>query len=38
MEEIWKDIPDYEDTHQISNLGNVKSKERNGTKKESSLE
>jgi len=25
MEEIWKDIPDYEGIYQISNLGNVKS-------------
>jgi hypothetical protein len=25
MEEIWKDIPDYEGLYQVSNLGNVKS-------------
>ena len=25
MQEIWKDIPDYEGLYQISNLGNVKS-------------
>jgi hypothetical protein len=25
MEEIWKDIPEYEGLYQISNLGNVKS-------------
>ncbi len=25
MKEIWKDIPNYEDLYQISNLGNVKS-------------
>jgi hypothetical protein len=25
MEEIWKDIPDYEGIYQVSNLGNVKS-------------
>lgn len=25
MEEIWKDIPDYEGLYQISNFGNVKS-------------
>ena len=24
MEEIWKDIPDYEGLYQVSNLGNVK--------------
>lgn len=28
MEEIWKDIKDYEDIYQVSNLGNVKSKTR----------
>lgn len=28
MEEIWKDIPDYEGLYQISNLGRVKSLER----------
>ena len=28
MKEIWKDIEGYEDSHQISNLGRVKSKER----------
>ena len=25
MEEIWKDIPDYEGLYQVSNYGNVKS-------------
>ena len=25
MNEIWKDIPNYEDIYQVSNLGNVKS-------------
>ena len=25
MEEIWKDIPNYEGLYQVSNLGNVKS-------------
>ena len=25
MEEIWKDIPDYEGLYQVSNLGRVKS-------------
>ncbi len=25
MEEIWKDIPEYEGMYQISNLGRVKS-------------
>lgn len=28
MQEIWKDIPYYEDYYQISNHGNVKTKER----------
>lgn len=28
MEEIWKDIPEYEGLYQISNLGNVKSLQR----------
>ena len=28
MEEIWKDIPDYEGYYQVSNLGRVKSLER----------
>lgn len=28
MEEIWKDIEGYENLYQISNLGNVKSKQR----------
>ena len=26
MKEIWKDIPNYEDFYQVSNLGNVKNK------------
>ena len=25
MQEIWKDIPDYEGIYQVSNLGNIKS-------------
>jgi hypothetical protein len=29
MEEIWKDIPEYEGLYQISNLGNVKSQHSN---------
>ena len=32
--EIWKEIIAYEDTHEVSNFGNVKSKKRNGTKNE----
>lgn len=32
MEEIWKDIKDYEGLYQVSNLGNVKSLPRQGTK------
>lgn len=28
MEEIWKDVPGYEDSYQISSHGNVRSKER----------
>ena len=28
MTEIWKDITDYEDSYQISNIGNVRSKDR----------
>ncbi len=28
MEEIWKDIPGYEGLYQVSNLGRVKSMER----------
>lgn len=31
MEEIWKDIPNYEGLYQISNLGRVKSLPRKGT-------
>ena len=31
MEEIWKDIPNYEGLYQISNLGRVKSFPRKGT-------
>jgi len=33
MEEIWKDIPDYEGMYQVSNLGNVKSLTRIITRK-----
>ena len=32
MEEIWKAVPDYEDRYMVSNLGNIKSLYRNGTK------
>lgn len=32
MEEIWKDIPEYEGMYQISNLGNVKSQHYNHMK------
>lgn len=28
MKEIWKDIPEYEELYQISNLGGVRSKDR----------
>lgn len=28
MEKIWKDIPGYEDSYQVSNLGRVRSKDR----------
>ena len=28
MREIWKDVKNYEELYQVSNLGNVKSKER----------
>ena len=28
MSEIWKDIKDYEDNYQVSNFGNIRSKER----------
>lgn len=34
MEEIWKDIPDYEGLYQVSNLGQVKSLNYNHTGKE----
>lgn len=34
MKEIWKDIKGYEGLYQISNLGNVKSMNYNGTGKE----
>lgn len=33
MEEVWKDIPDYEGLYQISNFGSVKSLNRNLTLK-----
>lgn len=32
MEEIWKDVSGYEGLYQVSNLGNVKSLPRKGTK------
>ena len=28
MEEIWKDVPNYEGLYQVSNLGRVKSLDR----------
>ncbi|MDB4397739.1 NUMOD4 domain-containing protein, partial [Akkermansiaceae bacterium] len=31
--EVWKDIPEYEDLYQVSNLGNVRSLNFNKTKK-----
>lgn len=34
MEEIWKPVNGFEDKYQVSNLGNVKSLNFNGTKKE----
>lgn len=37
MEEIWKDIPNYEGMYQISNLGRVKSLSNNNSKKEKIL-
>ena len=37
MKEIWKDIKGYEGLYQISNLGNVKSTNKNIIKKPSSL-
>lgn len=37
MEEIWKDIPGYENKYQVSNLGCVKSLNYNNTGKESIL-
>jgi hypothetical protein len=37
MEEIWKDIPEYECIYQVSNLGRVKSLSNNKTRKEKIL-
>lgn len=37
MKEIWKDIENYEGLYQISNFGNIKSLNYNGTKKEKKL-
>lgn len=37
MKEIWKDIDNYEGLYQISNFGNIKSLNYNGTKKEKEL-
>ena len=37
MEEIWKDIPEYEGMYQISNLGNVKSLKRKFVKEDKIL-
>lgn len=31
MQEIWKDIPEYEGLYQVSNLGRIKSLPRKGT-------
>jgi hypothetical protein len=33
QKEIWKDVVNYEGLYQVSNLGRVKSIERNGTGK-----
>lgn len=33
MQEIWKDVPEYEGTYQISNLGNIRSLNYNNNKK-----
>lgn len=37
MEEIWKDVPNYEGIYQVSNLGNVKSLNYNKTGEEKLL-
>ena len=37
MQEIWKDIPEYEGKYQASNLGRIKSLNYNGTGKEKLL-
>lgn len=37
MEEIFKDIPNYEDMYQVSNLGNVKSLGNNKNRKDKIL-
>lgn len=37
IEEVWKDIPDYEGLYQISNLGRVKSLPRKWSPKETIL-
>ena len=37
IKEIWKDIPNYEKKYQISNLGNIKTLNYKGTKKEKIL-
>jgi hypothetical protein len=37
MNEIWKDVPNYEGLYQVSNLGNIKSLNYNKTKKEKVL-
>lgn len=28
MQEVWKDVPEFEDSYQVSNLGNIRSKDR----------
>lgn len=37
MQEIWKDIPEYEGIYQVSNFGNIKSLGNNISKKEKIL-
>ena len=37
MEEIWKDIPEYEGLYQISNIGNIKAKARAKTHKKDKI-
>ena len=37
MEEIWKDIENYEGLYQVSNLGRIKSFPRTGTIKQEKI-